>query len=954
MKKILISVTAIVALLLIMMIVIPILFKDQIIRQIKTTANHSLKSELNFGDISLSFFSHFPNLTLEISDFYLKSAPSFPGDTLVSARKLGFGINLKSLFSEKIIVNKVFLDRASIWLKYNEQGLANFDVYQSGDTTSVAETDTATGSTLSIEDITFTNCRLIYADASIGFGFSADGLNYSGKSAYSGNVFDVESKVKIDSLDVSYDGNELLSRKPVTAKMNTRINSDDLTIFFEKNDLKIKDIPLQFNGKFNFEPDGYTLSLSLLSVMEKEFLSARLKMIQGKALYVAAKATASVDLERWSVAFGYRGGILKGMYDLSLMADGYYQTGPVKVGRRGEVDTVVVSIPKFELLTKITGGYFKYHDLPQAISNISFDLNAKCPDHNYKNLTVQLDKLRAGFLNNTIEGRFALKDFESMTLEADLNGGCDLGELKEVIPLDSLDLAGRLDLKVNVSGSYLPEEKKFPVTTANILWKDGLVKSGYYPNAIKKISMAMEVKNSSGRMDDLEITIDPFNFSFEGKPFTLTAHVADLADVRYDIQSKGVLDLGRIYKVFSREGMELEGYIETDLSLKGRQSDAMAMRLDRLQNKGTLKMKDIAFSADDYPKPFIIRTGDFRFDQDDIRFENFYATYGYSDFALKGSVKNSIAWMLGQGKTLRGNFELKSKLINVNEFMTNAPESGAPPEQASAGVVIIPRDLDIDFRASIGQVTFSGLDIRDLKGDIDLKEGILVLSKAGFNLIGCNVDMDATYGSINPEKAHFDFHIKAEDFDIHKAWQEIAMVREMASSAEKAEGIVSLDYALKGMLDATMYPILPSIEGGGTLSVKKVKVSGLKLFSDISKSTEREGLANPDMTKVDIKSTIKNKTVTVEQFKFKVSGIRFKVSGSSTFDNVLNLRIRLGLPPLGIFGIPLKVTGPMENLKIKYGRGKESEDIPDSEYSEELPAEMLQRIKNAKDDGGED
>ena len=230
----------------------------------------------------------------------------------------------------------------------------------------------------------------------------------------------------------------------------------------------------------------------------------------------------------------------------------------------------------------------------------------------------------------------------------------------------------------------------------------------------------------------------------------------------------------------------------------------------------------------------------------------------------------------------------------------------------------------------------------------------MVLSKAGFNLIGCNVDMDATYGSINPEKAHFDFHIKAEDFDIHKAWQEIAMVREMASSAEKAEGIVSLDYALKGMLDATMYPILPSIEGGGTLSVKKVKVSGLKLFSDISKSTEREGLANPDMTKVDIKSTIKNKTVTVEQFKFKVSGIRFKVSGSSTFDNVLNLRIRLGLPPLGIFGIPLKVTGPMENLKIKYGRGKESEDIPDSEYSEELPAEMLQRIKNAKDDGGED
>jgi hypothetical protein len=44
------------------------------------------------------------------------------------------------------------------------------------------------------------------------------------------------------------------------------------------------------------------------------------------------------------------------------------------------------------------------------------------------------------------------------------------------------------------------------------------------------------------------------------------------------------------------------------------------------------------------------------------------------------------------------------------------------------------------------------------------------------------------------------------------------------------------------------------------------------------------------------------------------------------------------------------VTGPMENLKIKYGRGTENEEISESEYSDELPKEMLERIKSAKDD----
>jgi AsmA protein len=147
-----------------------------------------------------------------------------------------------------------------------------------------------------------------------------------------------------------------------------------------------------------------------------------------------------------------------------------------------------------------------------------------------------------------------------------------------------------------------------------------------------------------------------------------------------------------------------------------------------------------------------------------------------------------------------------------------------------------------------------------------------------------------------------------------------------------------------------MYPVLPSLEGGGTISLKKVKVYGLKLFNDISKSTQKEGISNPDMSKVDIKSTIKNNTITLEQFKFKVKGIRLRISGTTTLDSKLNLKIRLGLPPMGIIGINMKVTGPMENPKIKFGKGGTGEDVSESEYSDELPPEMLERIKNAKEE----
>ena len=42
--------------------------------------------------------------------------------------------------------------------------------------------------------------------------------------------------------------------------------------------------------------------------------------------------------------------------------------------------------------------------------------------------------------------------------------------------------------------------------------------------------------------------------------------------------------------------------------------------------------------------------------------------------------------------------------------------------------------------------------------------------------------------------------------------------------------------------------------------------------------------------------------------------------------------MRLGLPPMGIIGIPLTVTGTQDNPKVKLG--KKTEDLEETEYVE--------------------
>lgn len=154
----------------------------------------------------------------------------------------------------------------------------------------------------------------------------------------------------------------------------------------------------------------------------------------------------------------------------------------------------------------------------------------------------------------------------------------------------------------------------------------------------------------------------------------------------------------------------------------------------------------------------------------------------------------------------------------------------------------------------------------------------------------------------------------------------------MASAAENAEGIISLDYKVSGKLDGNMQPIYPSLVGGGTLSVKKVKMKGFKMFGAVSKKTGRAALNDPDLSKVDIKTTIKNNIINIERFKFKVAGFRPRIEGQTSFDGALNIKMRLGLPPLGIIGIPMKITGTKDDPKVSLGR--ENADLKEVEYEE--------------------
>jgi AsmA protein len=314
--------------------------------------------------------------------------------------------------------------------------------------------------------------------------------------------------------------------------------------------------------------------------------------------------------------------------------------------------------------------------------------------------------------------------------------------------------------------------------------------------------------------------------------------------------------------------------------------------------------------------------------------ENLKLSYGRNKVNMKGFYQNLFPYMLGTGPLL-GGLSLQADKLYLDDFLANTDgKSEAVAEAANAsasGVIMVPADLSLTLDADVKDAFYEKFTVTGIKGVVVLDNGRILLKDAGMGMAGAKATMNASYSPISPAKALFDVNIKADSFDIHRFYKEVPLFAEMAPAAAKAKGQVSMQYKLGGRLDANMMPVMPSLNGGGTLSLHNVQINGLKLFTAVSKATGKDSMDNPNLKKVDITTSIANNVMTIQRTKMRIFGFRPRMEGQVILDGKLNLQFRLGLPPLGIIGIPMSITGTSENPIVKMRKGKDEDELDETE-----------------------
>lgn len=900
-----------IASILFLMFIIPILFPGKVSEQVKLFANKHLAGKLDYRKTHLTFFRHFPSLTVSVDDFLLKGSKPFQNDTLLAAKEVAVGINLKNLiFDGEVKIDEIYVTDAYANVFVNTKGEANYNVYVSKPSEKPKDT-TSTGASIKLDLIKLRNWNIKYNDHAARVLVDAKGLNYTGKGGLSEDIFDLETDLDIDKLDFSLNRIYYAKQKTLHADLITRINTNALTFVLRKNELRINDLPLKFTGFVSILKDGYNLDINAAS--EKTTIRDMISVLPPQYLDWAKDTKIEGDSD----------------FFFSL---------------KGRFSEQKNQKPRLKAKLMVKDGFVSNGKAPVPMNNFNMDLNVDLPDLNTEELGLNLKNLSFDLgPNNNFKAVVKTKGLDEMQINANVKGAVNLQTLSQALGLKDIDARGLMDTNIKANGIFSLDKKLFPKTNGYLNLKNGWLKTKYYPNPIQNINIVANIINTDGTFKSLGVKLDPFKFDFEGNPVFVNADLQNFEDVLYKVRAKGTLNVGRIYKVFAKKGLDVSGLIMADLSLNGRQSYATTGQYSRLDNRGNLILKNIKATTEYLPKSFYIKEGNFEFENEKMWFRKFFANYGKSDFALNGYLLNTINYFIERKGTLHGKFKLKSRYILIDEFMAlkdgdNSKKSievdyAKVENPKSSGVVIIPKNLDVSLEADAKNVEFKGLNLNNLFGLASINKGEVFLKNTSFDVVGSRMKIDARYQDESPLTANYDVALNVLDFDVQRAYNEIDMVREIATAAKNVKGIVSLDYKLKGDFDKNMKPIYPSLEGGGVVNLRDVEVKNLKMLSAVGDNIGAKAFNDPDMKGVNIETHIKNNLIHVDKFTFKVSILRPTISGTTSFNGLLDLRVRVGILPGGLIGFPIVVTGTHEKPKVKIF-SKTGQGIVDALYNQ--------------------
>lgn len=415
-------------LIIILLIILPFIFKDKIVAIVKEQANKNLNAKVDFGDFDLSLISSFPDFRFKIQNVSVIGINEFANDTLAFISELKTDINIKSVIAgDKYQINSIVIDKPRIQAKVLSNGKANWDIAKPSTDSTGKESTEPSKFAMDLEEFKINNAYIVYDDQKGAMYGKLEDFNYDMSGDFTQDNFVLSNLLEIAKTTFKMGGVSYLSDVKTRIKADIDMDMPKMKFVFKENEFSLNDLHLGFDGMVEMPDTNIKMDITF-KTKQADFKSI-LSLIPSVFTkdFAGLKASGKLALD----------GFAKGTYNAS-------------------------SLPAFAVNLGIDNGMFKYPSLPKSVNNVNVDIKVNNPTGVLDATTIDVNKFHVEMAGNPVDLTAHVRTpISDPGLRADIKGTIDLASVKEFVPLEKGDaLNGTIKSDISIAGNMSSLDKK--------------------------------------------------------------------------------------------------------------------------------------------------------------------------------------------------------------------------------------------------------------------------------------------------------------------------------------------------------------------------------------------------------------------------------------------------------------------------------------------------------------
>lgn len=390
------------------------LFKDKIIRQFIEEANKNLQTPVKIGQMDVSVFEKFPQISIVLHDVYVED--SHPGQyPLLTASTIAFQLHPLELWRGNYTIRGVLIDNSETNLRIDSKGQNNYTIFKASDSDNAGD---GSGVTIELNHVDLKRTRFHYVDLhdQKNMTFTSDALDASIHSVQ--HVYHVKTHGQLTTETLNIGGSHYLAGKNFTIDSDLTYDDQNLLLTIHPSTFALKQSSFAMRGSYGWKGDnvvdltvdGQDTDIQTIVSLLPESATRGLQRYQSKG-----------DV--------YFSSTLKG-----VIGRGKSPTFSVRFG----FDNATIYHPEYK--SRIEGATLEGSFASADISDMS-------------GATLVLKNVQGKLNNESFVADFVLQNFNDPEVICHFKGRVDAGSLLDFYPVENIsDVSGHLFADVSFEG----------------------------------------------------------------------------------------------------------------------------------------------------------------------------------------------------------------------------------------------------------------------------------------------------------------------------------------------------------------------------------------------------------------------------------------------------------------------------------------------------------------------